>query len=424
MNRRLLAVAVLVGCGRTVQPTDEVSTPAPAPSVAMSPPATPGIPPGDTDPVPLPPPAPSSDRFRCPIDGGKHRAAWNAIDGAVLYRAYETEEGNRRLAFESKEPSVFFSTSTWVSTTVEIVSVDASGAESLVWEPFSQGITIQTGNQLVAVGEDAQGPVLQIRDCMQYAEADYAPELAVRSLRIPGATELRGLAMAKQRRELFLRDAHRVLVLRQFTLAGSDRDETGAVRLDLAEVVTTSPLGAGAALAFADDALYIADAATIIRAEPDAGVWRETSRSGQLPHEVARLEAAGSLLHVVLEAPASERLIDATWQGTTLAFGEPQALPFDGPILTTVNDEGAYVPAFYVATPGDTVVYTAGGGVAFTVPSPIVSFSAGGDFMQVRAADGSVRFSATTGANPTSFRMPPATIHAQLAMPRRSIIIE
>ena len=343
----------------------------------------------------------------------------------MSYRVYETEAGERKLTFESALPSVFFSTSAWEPTLVEIVSVDATGAETFVWPPFSQGITMDVFDQLLAVGEDDLGPVLQIRDCVQEASVtDHDPALAVRSLRVPGATELRGLAVAHERREAFLRAADRIFVLRHFTTAGSKRDETGAVRLDLGEVATSAPLGVGGALAFGNDTLYAADGAVLVRIELGSNGWHETARSAPLEYAIQQLEVVGSQIEIVVDVGATKRLLHATWPPTGLVLGEATAIPLTGPVVTASPDRGSNASDLYFAELGGTEILHANGNRVLTSPFGITALSAESKRVYVRDAEGRVSSWSLAGEDAAAFRMPAARVHAQRMLEGLSVIIE
>lgn len=402
---------------REEEPTPPVaSAPAPPPD-----PSSAGAIPAAPDPVPAQL-QPSADLFRCPVDSLSphgHRAAWKPIPGATLYRVYETEEGLRELTYESPEPSVFFSTSGWVVTEVEIVWVDAEGKETPVWPVFSQGIMAKAFDQLLAVGEDATGPVLQIRDCVSDTSFDYDPALAVRSLRVPGATELRGVAVSLERGEAFLRAADRIFVLRHFTTAGSERDDSGAVRLDLAEVAASAPLGAGSALAVQGTTLYAADGNVLVRFEAGSNGWYETARSAPLSHAIQQVEIVRSKIAIVLEEGASTRLVHATWSADGLVVGESVAVPLAGSILTAVLD-----PDLFLAQTGGSEIVVANGNRLFTAPFGIAALAAGAGRLYVRDPSHLVTSWSLGGAAPAAFRMPAATVHAQLMLPLRAFIIE
>ncbi len=96
-------------------------------------------------------------------------------------------------------------------------------------------------------------------------------------------------------------------MLRHFTTAGSERDASGAVRLDLGEVATSAPLGAGGALAFGNDTLYAADGAVLVRMELGPNGWHETARSASLEHAIQQLEVVASRLVIVLDVGATQR---------------------------------------------------------------------------------------------------------------------
>ena len=420
----------LLGCGAEIAPVE--SSPAPSPSASSTgsvdtPPPSPGVAP-DTGTRPQPPVAmPSGDRFRCQLDTGAqpgHRAAWKPIPGATGYRVYETTGDERKLTYESKLPSVFFSTSAWSVTGIEIVWVDGSGAETLIWPEFSQGITMDAFDQLIAVGEDASGPVLQIRDCVRSVEEDYAPELAVRSLRIPGVTELRGVAVHSARRELFLRSSDGVVIVEHFTTAGSKRNDAGEPVLDLASATTSAPLGPGSALSVLQDVLYAADGNTLVRIAHDASGWHETARSAALGAAVEQLETVGLELRIVLADTVTDRVLTATWDAAGLVVSSASPLPpLQGPVLSAVNQGGNVAPALYLAARGRSEIRRPNGS-ALQLDFPIAGLAAGGDRMYARAEDGAVSSWTIDGAVPTIFRMPVATIHRQLMVPLESFIIE